>query len=86
MDPTPDYLMVGPLSMRGGVEGGVEEEGDLDPSHSYLMLGPLSMRGGVEGGVEEEGEMDPTTIQVGPSYKAHMLLSGMCNKKYLFKK
>jgi len=53
--------------MRGGVEGGVEEEGELDPTPGYLMLGPLSMRGGVEGGVEEEGQLDPTTVQVSPS-------------------
>jgi hypothetical protein len=53
--------------MRGWLEGGVEEEGEVDPIYGYLMLGPLSMRGGVEGGVEEEGEVDPTTVQVGPS-------------------
>ncbi len=35
--------------------------------------------------MEEEGEVNPTTIQVGPSYKAHMLLSGMY-KKYVLKK
>ncbi len=31
VDPTPGCLMVGPLSMRGGVEGGVEEEGEWIP-------------------------------------------------------